>query len=268
MKILRSKEGVRGINQKCNRFTADIITYGALTLESICEEYGVVPKLNKTSFLEDIVSSVYHKTNLEYACLGKKIDVKEACDLAIAVKHFVTFETFYFDYNTEEEIQSIKKFFDNREIIKNNYFYEKNDENENEYGIKKYQVSALIKLEQDLRNIKENALSNDEITSDEEILFDDEYQEIRLQYYCDLVMNSIDNAQFYPKNPIRNNYLNTIRDFYNKDSRVLNRLIINMIKHIYVKKEIKQENDIYYNDKNFNTLEDVLVEYIYTYMKC
>lgn len=270
MKILRIKEGSRAINQKCNAFTADIITYGALTLESICEEYSVVPKVNKTSFLEDIVSSIYHKENLEYGFLGKKIDVKEACDLALAIKHFVTYETFYFDFRINKEIESIKTFFINKNEIRNNHFsnYDKSkdDKNKDEYGIEKYQVSALIGLENRLKDIKDNALDNKEVIYDESIGFWDEYEEIILQYCCDLVMASINNAKYYPKNPIHNNYLNIIKDFYNKDSRTLYRLIINMIKHIYIGKEVKQENDSYYSDKNFNLLQEVLLDEIACYI--
>lgn len=271
MKILKIKEGSRAINQKCNSFTADVITYGALTLESICEEYGSVPKINKTGFLEDIVSSTYHKKNLEYGFLGKKIDVKEACDLALAVKHFVTYETFYFDFRINEEIKSIKTFFMNKEEIKNNYFSNHDKlnhaKNKDKYGIEEYQVSALIGLENSLDDIKNNALNNGDIICDESIGFWDEYEEIILKYYCDLVMGSINNSKYYPKNPIHNDYLNIIKDFYNKDSRTLYRLIINIIKHVYIEKEIKQENDLYYSDKNFNVLQEFVLDEIAWYIK-
>lgn len=267
MKNLRVKEGSRAINLKCNFFIADILTYAALVIESICEEYGIVPKVNKTIFLEDIVSSQYHNYNLVYAFLENTIDVKEAYDLGIAIKYFVTYETFYFNELVNEEIKSIRNFFsENMNEIKYNYFNSKHNENIEKYSIKAYQVGALINLQGSLDNIKEDALNNEEIIYDESIGFWGKYEEIILEYLYRLVIGSIDNAQYYDKNPMHNYYLDTIKNFYKKDNRVLTRVIINVIRHVYIKKEVKQENDAYCSDKNFNRLQNVLLDYISDYI--
>lgn len=265
MKILRNKDGLRAINQKCNGFTADIITYGALTIESMCEEYNVTPKINKTTFLEDIICSEYHKTHLEYGVLGKKIDVKEACDVACAARYFVTFETFYFEFGVNNEIESIKKFFSNKESIKEMYYKGMDDKYQEVYEVSKYQVDALIGLEQSLEFIKENAINNGEKINSDEIGFYDEYEEIILEYYSDLVIEKINTAEYYRKNPMQNEYLDIVRNFLNKDYRTFKRLIKNLIRHIYIKKEIRQEKG-YYSDINFNRLQQVILEHIIEYM--